>query len=712
MATKNRGSGKKSKSQNHRVLWIALGLITVLVPLSLSGAELDTGWLNSTTSDGAFDHPEKAYTDGGPGDAKGLDGQTHDYYGYQPTIPSVVRIDGIEVRLDAKYKDFVGRFYVELSWDGGQSWTSTGYNTGDLTTEEFPYILGGPNDTWGRTWAASEFTQSDFKTRLIASSPGGGQVKLDWVPVKVHYKTYELTMAASPMGGGSTIPTGGVHTYGASTVVDISAAPGSGYRFDHWTGDVADPNAASTTVTMDADKTVTAVFVKTYVLTMQVSPSGGGTTTPAVGTYTYDGGTVVNLSASRNFGYQFDHWEGDLSGSTNPTSVSMTLDMMVRAVFFAMEPSLGIVKEVSDTIATVGDTITYTYTVINTGNVTLTDVSVTDDLLGVIDLEATTLAPGERTLGSAVYTVQESDPPWPIMNVATAEGTSPEGQTVTEASLTMTVHLIPSVEPAIVMAASTEPTSAHVGEKIRYTYTVTNTSDVLLRDVSAIDNLVGSITLGTDSLAPGGSTEGSAYYVVQRSDLPGPLDNVATATATDAFGLVATDQVTTAVFLAEEFVGGEETVGRPYEGKVRISEIAFAWAGTATNKRGESIKLYDLGTILGMAAPTDFDDFLMPVDLQSIECEAGECVMAELSLRRDDMKEHGWPAFHITRPDLSLPTGEGGSVDCADALSFASRSEEKAYWLEIKVGDLLLGRCHVWIVCAGKTILVPIVLVP
>ena len=710
MATKNRGSGKKSKSQNHRVLWIALGLITVLVPLSLSGAELDTGWLNPTTSDGAFDHPEKAYTDGGPGDAKGLDGQTHDYYGYQPTIPSVVRIDGIEVRLDAKYKDFVGRFYVELSWDGGQSWTSTGYNTGDLTTEEFPYILGGPNDTWGRTWAASEFTQSDFKTKLIASSPGGGQVKLDWVPVKVHYtKTYELTMSVWPMGGGSTNPTVGVHTYGASTVVDVSAAPGSGYRFDHWTGDVADPNAASTTVTMDADKMVTAVFVKTYVLTMQVLPSGGSTS-PMVGVHTYDEGTVVNLSVSPNFGYQFDRWEGDLTGSTNPTSVTMTRDMILRAVFFATEPSLGIVKEVSDTIAMVGDTITYTYTVINTGNVMLTDVGVIDDLLGVIDLEATALAPGERTVGSAVYTVQESDPPWPIVNVAKAEGTSPEGQIVTEASLTMSVHLIASVEPAIVIAASAEPISAHVGEEIRYTYTVTNTSNVLLRDVSAIDNLVGSITLGASSLAPVGSTEGTAFYVVQRSDLPGPLDNVATATATDAFGLIATDQVTTTVFLAEEFASGEETVGRPCEGEGGISKIA--WAGTATNQRGESIKLYDLGTIPGMAAPKDFDDFLMPVDLQSIECEAGECVMAELSLRRDDMKEHGWPAFHITRPDLSLPTGEGGSVDCADALSFASRSEENTYWLEIKVGDLLPGRCHVWIVCAGKTVLVPIVLVP
>jgi hypothetical protein len=33
------------------------------------------------------------------------------------------------------------------------------------------------------------------------------------------------------------------------------------YTFDHWEGDVNDPNSADTTVFMDSDKTITAVFV-------------------------------------------------------------------------------------------------------------------------------------------------------------------------------------------------------------------------------------------------------------------------------------------------------------------------------------------------------------------------------------------------------------------------------------------------------------------
>ena len=71
---------------------------------------------------------------------------------------------------------------------------------------------------------------------------------------------HNLTMAVDPVGGGTTDPAIGIHIYAEGTVVPIAATAASGYVFDHWTGDVANVNAASTTVTMAADKTVTAVF--------------------------------------------------------------------------------------------------------------------------------------------------------------------------------------------------------------------------------------------------------------------------------------------------------------------------------------------------------------------------------------------------------------------------------------------------------------------
>ena len=73
--------------------------------------------------------------------------------------------------------------------------------------------------------------------------------------------TYNLEMAVSPLGSGTTAPAVGVHSYAEDTVVPIVATAGAGYIFDHWEGTVADAHAASTTVTMDTDKTVTAHFV-------------------------------------------------------------------------------------------------------------------------------------------------------------------------------------------------------------------------------------------------------------------------------------------------------------------------------------------------------------------------------------------------------------------------------------------------------------------
>jgi hypothetical protein len=70
--------------------------------------------------------------------------------------------------------------------------------------------------------------------------------------------TYTLTMVAN--GTGTIDPEVGDHTYDLGTVVNIAATAGSGWYFVNWSGDVADPFYAATTVTIDSSKTVTANF--------------------------------------------------------------------------------------------------------------------------------------------------------------------------------------------------------------------------------------------------------------------------------------------------------------------------------------------------------------------------------------------------------------------------------------------------------------------
>jgi hypothetical protein len=72
--------------------------------------------------------------------------------------------------------------------------------------------------------------------------------------------THILTLQVN--GQGTTIPGVGSHTYTEGSVVNLSAVPEKGWRFINWTGDVAHSNSATTTVTIDTDKTVAANFKK------------------------------------------------------------------------------------------------------------------------------------------------------------------------------------------------------------------------------------------------------------------------------------------------------------------------------------------------------------------------------------------------------------------------------------------------------------------
>jgi len=75
---------------------------------------------------------------------------------------------------------------------------------------------------------------------------------------------YSLTVSSTE-GGSVAAPGEGTFTYDAGTVVDLVAEAEERYQFTYWTGSVAtigDVNAASTSVTMTGDYTITASFAK------------------------------------------------------------------------------------------------------------------------------------------------------------------------------------------------------------------------------------------------------------------------------------------------------------------------------------------------------------------------------------------------------------------------------------------------------------------
>lgn len=96
---------------------------------------------------------------------------------------------GIEVRLDAKVDNTADspHLCVQLSWNGGANWTTARW-TPNLITSEKIYVVGASYDTWGRVWQASDFSNDNFRVRVV--SVVGSTVRdfsLDWVAVKVYY---------------------------------------------------------------------------------------------------------------------------------------------------------------------------------------------------------------------------------------------------------------------------------------------------------------------------------------------------------------------------------------------------------------------------------------------------------------------------------------------------------------------------------------------
>jgi len=204
----------------------------------------------------------------------------------------------------------------------------------------------------------------------------------------------------------------------------------------------------------------------------------------------------------------------------------------------------------------VGDTIDYTFTVTNTGTVTLDPVQVDDPLTGTVDCPVTTLAPGDETTCTAMsYSLTQADvDAGQVDNTATAYGNPPTGDpadTADDATDTDTTHtsLSPTAAISLVKAAATVGDAA--GQTIDYTFEVTNTGDVTLDPITVDDPLTGPVTCPAISLAPGASTTCTATYTLTQDDIDaGHIDNTATATGTPTVGAPVTDQDTVSTPLA------------------------------------------------------------------------------------------------------------------------------------------------------------------
>lgn len=241
---------------------------------------------------------------------------------------------------------------------------------------------------------------------------------------------------------------------------------------------------------------------------------------------------------------------------TAEDSISMSLDG---------EPSLSVSKTADARIfRTPGQELQYSIVAANTGNVSLSDVVVSDDTAdeGSLACDGTlpaALLPGESISCTAVRTVTQGDiDRGEVSNTATATGKDTDnlpvhGQdTVTvsaEQSPSITIEKTAAIDNSAVLPS--ERTDA--GDHIAFIITVTNTGNVTLSDFSVTDPSIDDLTCDTASAAPGESVVCTGSDTIAQSDIDaGKITNSAEATAVTPRGATVDAEVSITTPIEQE----------------------------------------------------------------------------------------------------------------------------------------------------------------
>ncbi|WP_306121049.1 hypothetical protein [Roseitalea sp. MMSF_3504] len=256
---------------------------------------------------------------------------------------------------------------------------------------------------------------------------------------------------------------------------------------------------------------------------------------------------------------------GEAGAVTGTDSVAIETETQAARLLVALSidegrPTIG--NGASEMMVDAGDRIDYAVTVTNAGNVTLTDISVdapgptfngqpaagrwSEPVLAASSDVGSNgeLSPGESWRYRASYGLTQADidaaaqATDSVVNTVSATATDPTGVTVmpdaeseqTQLAVTTNIPSLPSLsmEKIAKNGAAVQTVGWAAGDTVTYEFTVTNTGNVTLRDVSVEDGPATFTGQGTLSpvtpesvaeLAPGETAVFQASYVIEQADI-------------------------------------------------------------------------------------------------------------------------------------------------------------------------------------------------
>lgn len=130
------------------------------------------------------------------------------------------------------------------------------------------------------------------------------------------------------VGQGAVDPSSG--EYETEAEVALIPSPDSGWKFSRWTGDAGGADNPLL-LSIDADKSVQAVFEEIQKVNLTISTQGEGSVTPT--SATFDEGAEIILLALPSEGWIFEGWSGDAVEIVNPLVIVMDADKALVADF-------------------------------------------------------------------------------------------------------------------------------------------------------------------------------------------------------------------------------------------------------------------------------------------------------------------------------------------------------------------------------------------
>lgn len=353
-----------------------------------------------------------------------------------------------------------------------------------------------------------------------------------------------------------------------------------------------------------------------------------------------------------------------------------------------------------------GETLTYTFMVVNTGNVTITDPEIIDDKCDTAPALDTESANADGVLQvtetqiwscESIPVTQEEIDSGTVDNVASFSGTATRGD-LDPVSSDVSTPIDGRPEWSVVKSTESDP--RHVGDVLDYTFTVMNSGNVTISDVVVDDARCGAApTLDTESitydelLEPGESQQWSctSQPITQRDVDSGTVVNTVTVTGTSAGGTLppvsdthtVSVEATPAVEVTKATASAPEQVGDTLDYTFTVANTGNV---TITNVAVVDAKCANAPTRVDTAAtvPPQLD----PGETQTWACTSVPVTQAELdagSVHNSVLVTGEAPdgtvvesQDHVVTPMPEKPTAETSDVTTGDDVPQIKSSVETA----------------------------------